>query len=271
MSEVRAKTETGLAGTGSVSLEIKQAQDARRAALNLMEDAVQVRQELERINGVLSESEQRLSMLADNMAQFAWTADAKGEIYWFNQRWYNYTGTTLEEARGWGWTKSCHPDRVEGVIQRIQHSWSTGEPWEDIFQLRGEDGKYRWFLSRALPIRDEKGNVICWFGTNTDITEQREMEHRITQQAEQLTNESRLKDEFLAMLSHELRNPLAPIRSAVHLLRLHESDSEHPVTRQAREIIDRQVGNLTKLINDLLEVSRVVTGRIRLNLHTVDL
>ncbi len=267
MSEIRAKPEKGLSDV----VPLKQSENARRAALNLMEDAIQARRELERINMVLSESERRFRMLADNMAQFAWTADARGEIYWFNQRWYDYTGTTLEEARGWGWTKACHPDHVEGVIKHIQYSWNTGEPWEDIFTLRGKDGKYRWFLSRALPIRDETGNVACWFGTNTDITEQREMENRITQQAEQLTNESRLKDEFLAMLSHELRNPLAPICSAVQLLRLHESASENPVHRQARDIIDRQVGNLTKLINDLLEVSRVVTGQIRLNLHTVDL
>jgi signal transduction histidine kinase/CheY-like chemotaxis protein len=156
-------------------------------------------------------------------------------------------------------------------VRHLQRSWDTGEPWEDIFPLRGKDGEYRWFLSRALPIRDETGNVICWFGTNTDITEQREMENRITQQAEQLANESRLKDEFLAMLSHELRNPLAPIRSAVYLLRLYESGSESPLHREARDIIERQVLNLTKLIDDLLEVSRVATGRIRLNLQSVDL
>jgi PAS domain-containing protein len=100
MTEVRAKSEAGHSGADTVSLEVKQAQDARRAALNLMEDAVQVRQELERINVVLSESEQRFRMLADNMAQFAWTADAKGEIYWFNRRWYDYTGTRPAAGAG---------------------------------------------------------------------------------------------------------------------------------------------------------------------------
>ena len=146
-----------------------------------------------------------------------------------------------------------------------EQSWDTGEAWEDTFPLRGKDGEYRWFLSRARPIRDEEGNVVRWFGTNTDITEQREMADEIAQQAEQLADESRRKDEFLAMLSHELRNPLAPIRTAVHLLRMQERGSENAIQRQAREIIERQVANLTKLVGDLLEVSRVVSGRIQLD------
>ena len=218
-----------------------------------------------------SESEARFRMLADNMSQFAWTADATGWINWYNRRWYDYTGTTLEEMQGWGWKKVQDPDHVDRVVQRIQRSWDTGEPWEDTFPLRGKDGSYRWFLSRALPIRDEHGDVVRWFGTHTDVTEQREMANKITQQAEQLAGESRRKDEFLAMLSHELRNPLAPIRSAVNLLRMHERGNQNAIQQKAREIIERQVGNLTKLVGDLLEVSRVVSGRIHLDLTTLDL
>ncbi|MBA3504769.1 MAG: response regulator [Betaproteobacteria bacterium] len=218
-----------------------------------------------------SESEARFRMLADNMSQFAWTADATGWINWYNRRWYDYTGTTQEEMQGWGWKKVQDPDHVDRVAQRIQRSWDTGEPWEDTFPLRGKDGSYRWFLSRALPIRDEHGDVVRWFGTHTDVTEQREMANKITQQAEQLAGESRRKDEFLAMLSHELRNPLAPIRSAVHLLRMHERGNQNAIQQKAREIIERQVANLTKLVGDLLEVSRVVSGRIHLDLTTLDL
>ena len=97
------------------------------------------------------------------------------------------------------------------------------------------------------------------------------MQDQIAEQAKALAGESRRKDEFLAMLSHELRNPLAPIRSAVHLLKLHERGTENPIQTQAREIIERQVGHLTKLVSDLLEVSRVTSGRIRLDLQTLDL
>lgn len=103
-----------------------------------------------------------------------------------------------------------------------------------------------------------------------DIAPRIAMENKIIAQAEALAEESRRKDQFLAMLSHELRNPLAPIRSATHLLKLQEHGSENFIQKQAREVIERQVANLTRLVSDLLEVSRVVSGRIRLNLTTLD-
>jgi PAS domain S-box-containing protein len=124
----------------------------------------------------LRESEARFRELADNISQFVWTADRSGWIYWYNKRWLDYTGTTLEEMQGWGWQKVHHPDHVGRVVERIKQSFETGAPWEDTFPLRGRDGNYRWFLSRALPIHDDAGEVIRWFGTNTDITEQIEAE-----------------------------------------------------------------------------------------------
>jgi PAS domain S-box-containing protein len=92
------------------------------------------------------------------------------------RRWFDYTGTTLEEMQGWGWTSVHHPDHVERVVTRIRHAWETGEPWEDTFPLRGKHGQYRWFLSRAVPIRAADGRIVRWFGTNTDITELRQAE-----------------------------------------------------------------------------------------------
>ena len=127
----------------------------------------------------LRQSEERFRMMADNISQLAWIAEANGDINWYNQRWYDYTGTTIDEMRGWGWKAVHDPDHVERVVARFQHSISTGEEWEDIFPLRGADGEYRWFLSRAKPILDDKGEVACWFGTNTDITEQREQSEQI--------------------------------------------------------------------------------------------
>ena len=117
--------------------------------------------------------------LAESIAQLAWMADAAGSIYWYNRRWYDYTGTTLEQMRGWGWKSVHHPDHVDRVVARIQHSWDTGEPWEDTFPLRGRDGEYRWFLPRAQPIRDADGRIFRWFGTNTDITERLEAERAV--------------------------------------------------------------------------------------------
>lgn len=130
------------------------------------------------IEDALRDSEERFRTLAENISQFAWMADSSGSVFWFNQRWYDFTGTTLEEMQGWGWTRVLHPDHVDRVVESIRRSWNSGEPWEDLYPMRGRDGGYRWFLSRAHPIRDVEGHVVRWFGTNTDVTE-----HRATQEA----------------------------------------------------------------------------------------
>ena len=132
--------------------------------------------ERKRAEAALEAGKSQFRTLADSIPQLAWTADANGWIYWYNQRWHDYTGTTLEEMEGWGWRKVHHPEHVERVVGRIRESFESGAPWEDTFPLRGADGSYRWFLSRALPIRNEAGEVIRWFGTNTDITQQIEAE-----------------------------------------------------------------------------------------------
>jgi PAS domain S-box-containing protein len=124
----------------------------------------------------LREGEERFRNLANNISQFAWMADEKGWIFWYNERWFDYTGTTLEEMAGWGWEKVHHPDHRQRVVDKIAHCFRTGEVWEDTFPLRGRDGNYRWFLSRAVPIRDSNGGVLRWFGTNTDITDRLEAE-----------------------------------------------------------------------------------------------
>ena len=128
---------------------------------------------LRRAEAGLREREDRFRTLADNIPQLAWMADGKGWIFWYNRRWYDYTGTTLEEMQGWGWKSVHHPDHLERVVEKVSRHFETGEVWEDTFPLRGKDGRFRWFLSRAIPIRDDAGRVARWFGTNTDVTEQR--------------------------------------------------------------------------------------------------
>ncbi|MEP7151610.1 MAG: PAS domain-containing protein, partial [Nitrospira sp.] len=137
--------------------------------------------EHKRIEEALGASEEKFRTMADHIAQFAWMADAQGWIFWYNRRWFEYTGTTLEEMQGWGWQQVHHPDHVERVTARFRRCLEAGEFWEDTFPLRGRDGQYRWFLSRAVPIRDEAGQVLRWFGTNTDITAQREAETALRQ------------------------------------------------------------------------------------------
>ncbi|RVQ68846.1 PAS domain S-box protein [Croceicoccus ponticola] len=161
---------------------------------------------LETARQQLAESEKRFKMLADNISQLAWIADKEGWKFWYNQRWFDYTGTTLDEMKGWGWEKVHHPDHVDRVVKRLKHSWDTGEIWEDTFPLRGRDGQFRWFLSRASPIRDEAGEIACWFGTNTDINDQRAQAESI----ETLLNEVNHRSKNMLTLIQSLARRSAP-------------------------------------------------------------
>jgi PAS domain S-box-containing protein len=135
--------------------------------------------ELARINSVLRESELRLRMVADNMSQLAWTCDELGSVNWCNKRLLDYTGLPFEAVEEWNWTKIHHPDHIDRVVESLRSSATSGELWEETFPLRRADGEYRWFLSRAVPIRGENGEIVRWFGTNTDITELRDAERAI--------------------------------------------------------------------------------------------
>jgi PAS domain S-box-containing protein len=121
----------------------------------------------------VAESEARFRAMADNIPQLAWMARPDGWIFWFNRRWFDYTGTTQAEMEGQGWRRVHHPDHVEHASARLSRAWEAGHPWEDTFPLRAKDGGYRWFLSRAMPVRDAEGRIALWFGTHTDVTEQR--------------------------------------------------------------------------------------------------
>ncbi|OGX87457.1 hypothetical protein BEN47_10460 [Hymenobacter lapidarius] len=135
----------------------------------------------------LARSRADFAALADNIAQLAWMADATGYIFWYNRQWYDYTGTTLEQMQGSGWMQVHDPALVEDINARYLRCIRTGESWEDTFPIRGADGEYRWFLSRARPIRDEAtGNVVRWFGTNTDVTELQQLRTRLEASEEEL-------------------------------------------------------------------------------------
>lgn len=127
--------------------------------------------DIKRSEQKLIESEERFRTLADNISQLTWMANPNGSIFWYNKRWYDYTGTTLDEMKGWGWQKVHHPDYIEHVVENWRKALKEGNSWEDVFPLKSKDGEYRWFLSRALPIRDNDEKILRWFGTNTDITE----------------------------------------------------------------------------------------------------
>ncbi|MGH9940904.1 MAG: PAS domain-containing protein [Pyrinomonadaceae bacterium] len=215
-----------------------------------------------RSEAALRQSEEQFRIMANSIAQFAWVADAEGYIFWYNDRWFEYTGTTFEEMRGWGWQAVHHPEEVGRVVGSFKHSIATGEPWEDTFPLRSKTGAYRWFLSRARPIRDEQGRIVRWFGTNTDVEELRQAR----QSAE---HANRLKDEFLATVSHELRTPLTAILGWAKMLRAGGLGPE--VVPRALATIERNAEAQNQLIEDILDVSRIITGKLRLETRPVNL
>ncbi len=215
--------------------------------------------------------------LADTMPQMVWVTRADGYHEYFNQRWYDYTGTTLKQTQGEGWQSILHPEDLQRTLEVWHNSLRTGKKYEIEYRLRrASDGEYRWHLGRALPLRDREGNIVRWFGSCTDIHDQKlAIEERAQalerEQAARLELEkaSRLKDDFLAIVSHELRSPLNPILGWSKLLLSYNLDSVK--TAQGLEIIERNARLQANLIEDLLDISRILRGKLRLNTIPVDL
>lgn len=127
----------------------------------------------------LKESEERFRAMADNIPNLAWMADADGWIFWYNSKWYEFTGTTPKQMEGWGWQSVHDPESLPKVIERWKYSIANGQAFEMVFPIKGANGQFRQFLTRVLPVRDETGTIKIWFGTNTDITSQIEAEASI--------------------------------------------------------------------------------------------
>ncbi len=232
--------------------------------------------ERKRAEESLRENAERFLTLANNISQLAWMADPQGSIFWYNQRWFDYTGTTLEEMVGWGWQKVHHPDHVQRVVDKIKHCFETGEVWEDTFPLRGMDGHYRWFLSRAVPIRDEHGTVLRWFGTNTDVTEREQAEEQIVQlnadlqqRAAQLEEANKELEAFSYSVSHDLRAPLRHVMGFVDLLQKDAGPSLSEKSLRQLTTISQSAKRMGDLIDDLLAFSQI--GRAALQKTDVNL
>jgi PAS domain S-box-containing protein len=342
----------------------------------------------------LRQSEHRQRLLLDSIPQQIATAKANGAVDYCNPQWLEFTGLSFGQIRDWGWTQFIHPDDLTEHVRAWRHSINTGERYECESRFCRADGEYRWHISRALPMRDEKGQIFMWVSSSTDIqdikqaemalhdsearyrrlfetakdgifildannltiidanpymsellgyshdefcgkelwqlglfgdkqasqaayhelqakgyirydhlplktkhgeeaevefvsniyqvdgrtvaqcnirdiSERSRMERVLKEKKDELADLHRRKDEFLAMLGHELRSPLAPISNAVNLLRIQRN--EDSLQKKARTVIERQLTQLTRLVDDLMEVSRITTGRIHLQQEQVAL
>jgi PAS domain S-box-containing protein len=248
------------------------------------------RERAERSEAAAADASARFQQLANSIPQLAWTANSDGWIYWYNERWYEYTGTTPEQMAGWGWQTVHHPDVLPTVLERWKQSLAMGEPLEIEFPLRGADGTFQLFLTRVVPFRDASGAIVQWFGTNTNVQYRHDAERALREQAETLNvvnqrvqqlldsergarleveRQSRMKDEFLAILSHELRTPLNAVMGWAHMLSA--SGLSEDKRQQAIDTILRNAQAQSRLIEDLLDMSRIISGRLSLRLGVVNL
>ncbi|HSC08153.1 MAG TPA: PAS domain S-box protein [Steroidobacteraceae bacterium] len=210
----------------------------------------------------LRESEARFRFLSESIPSIVWSADANGTVTYVNRRGLEYFGITEDQRAQQPQGHLLHPEDRERCISAWQRAVREGNNFEIEARNRRYDGAYRWFVTRAVPFRDISGAIMSWFGVSMDIHEQRELQ-------EALRQADRRKDEFLATLAHELRNPLAPIRNALHIMRLRANDP--PTVEQARLIMDRQLGQMVRLVDDLLDVGRITRGKLDLRKERVEL
>lgn len=215
------------------------------------------------------EGERRLRFVMDSMPQKVITAKPNGDVDYFNPQWTAFTGRSFEQIKGWGWTSFIHPDDLGETVRLWQQSIQTGSVFLVEHRFLRSDGEYRWHLSQTLPLRDEEGRIVMWIGSSTDVHQQRQSANRLQQLAADLSDSDSRKNEFLAMLAHELRNPLAPILNALKVIRMSDWDGE--AVRSASDMMERQIGQMVRLVDDLLDVSRISRGKIELRLSRIEL
>jgi PAS domain S-box-containing protein len=229
-----------------------------------------------RAEEAVRESEARLRQMADTMPHMVWVTRPDGFHEWYNRRWYEFTGIPEGSTDGEGWNGMFHPDDQARAWAAWRRSLATGEPYEIEYRLRHHTGEYRWVLGRALSVRDDGGAIERWFGTCTDIHAMRQLtdEREYLLQSEQAARvdaerASRMKEEFLATLSHEIRTPLNAILGWAMMLR--SGRLSPAAAAEGVEVIERNARAQAQIIEDLLDMSRIVSGNLRLDVQRCDL
>lgn len=224
---------------------------------------------------------QRYRELANAMPLIIWTAWPDGAVYYYNQRWFDYTGMTLEETQGWGWQPVLHPDDLQKCLDAWGNSIRTGEPYEIEYRFKRADGNYRWHLGRALPTQDAGGKIVFWVGTCTDIDDQKRVEAALKESKEALkaradeltylttvlaqTNivldkRNQELDQFAYVASHDLKAPLRAIANLSEWIEEDIGDTLNDENRHQMNLLRGRVHRMEALIDGLLQYSRI--GRL---------
>jgi PAS domain S-box-containing protein len=208
------------------------------------------------------------------MPQLVWSATGEGYFDYYNSRWYEYTGMPREGAQGWNWRDFLHPDDYERTVELWTRSLKSGEPYSIEYRFReAATGRYRWFIGRALPLRDELGRIVRWFGTCTDIDDAKgaQADRDAALQAAQLArveaeSANRAKADFLATMSHELRTPINAALGYSELLSMGVRGPVTPTQLEDLARIQRSQRLLLSLVNDILNFARLEAGQIEVHL-----
>lgn len=210
----------------------------------------------------LRESVRLYQAIGESIDYGVWVCDPEGRNTYCSESFLRLVGLTQEECSSFGWKRVLHPDDAERAISAWQECVRTGGTWDIEHRFRGVDGRWHPILARGVPVRNERSEITAWAGINLNI-------NRLKQVEDELREADRRKDEFLATLAHELRNPLAPIRNSLQILKMARIDEE--TVQQTRDMMDRQVHHLVRLVDDLLDVSRVMRGKIELRKEGIEL
>lgn len=212
--------------------------------------------EIQQRDMALQEREEQFRTLADSVPQLAWMADADGQTIWFNQRWYDYTGTTPDEMLGWGWESVHDPVVLPEVVEKWKSSINAGKRFEMVFPLRGGNGEFREFLTISVPLRDATGKVVRWFGTNTDITEQRRSEE-VLRKSEKLAATGRLA----ASIAHEINNPLETLSNLLYLIKKQPAQM-----KKYLEMAEQELDRITEITKHTLGFYRDASTPVVINM-----
>lgn len=214
------------------------------------------------IEGQLRASEARYRAIGEAIDFGVWMCDAQGRNTYASESFLRMVGINQQQCSDFGWGDVLHPRDAADTIAAWKECVLAGGVWDREHRFRGVDGQWHDVLARGVPVKNEQGEVLGWAGINLDIA-------RLKRAEEQLKEADRRKDEFLATLAHELRNPLAPVRNAVQIL--HMQCPDNPELHWARDVIDRQMQAMTRLIDDLMDLSRISRNKLDLRKERVAL
>ena len=206
----------------------------------------------------LEESEVHFRRMADLMPAKITNNDTQGRAIYFNQAWLDFSGISEEEMKNRSWDQTVHPDDLPVLYSKWKHSLETGEEHEAEFRILNKNNEYIWQLTRGVPVKDGSGKIEMWITTTTDIQKLKEEEKR--------------KEEFLKMVSHELKTPITSVKGYVQLLltMLNSSKVDIPASlpiNSSLERIDQQVNRITRLISEMLDLSRIENNKLDLRLE----